>query len=162
MPDRTNLPFIEIRSSSIQGLGVFAAIDIQKATRIIEYMGERISPDEADTRYDDDAGSCTHVLLFIVDEDTVIDGGIGGNEAKYVNHSCQPNCEAVIDSGRVYIESLREIPAGEEITFDYRLERAGEYEPEWEERYACKCGSRRCRGTMLAESPARETEITGD
>jgi hypothetical protein len=140
----------EIRSSPIQGLGAFATRRIRKGTRVIEYAGERITPQVADARYDDDQAERPHVLLFTVDKRTVIDAGVGGNEARFINHSCEPNCEAVIEAGRVYIEAVRTISVGEELTYDYRLERDGEQGPEWEQRYACRCGAKTCRGTMLA------------
>lgn len=143
-------PMFEIRPSPIQGQGAFATRRIRKGTRIIEYVGERITPAEADTRYDDDRVDHPHVLLFTVDKRTVIDAGVGGNEARFINHSCEPNCEAVVESGRVFIEALRDIAPGEELTYDYHLERHGRDDAEWEQRYACRCGAESCRGTMLA------------
>jgi len=150
MPGRNRPPLFEVRASSIQGLGVFALRRIRKGTRIIEYQGERITHQEADRRYDDDQSEHPHILLFTVNKKTVIDAGVGGNEAKYINHSCEPNCEAVIEDGRVYIEALRTISPGEELTYDYQLEREGDQDPAWEQRYACRCGASTCRGTMLA------------
>jgi hypothetical protein len=150
---RTRAPFFEVRASPIQGLGVFAIRRIRKGTRVIEYQGERITPDEADRRYDDDQSEHPRVLLFTVNKKTIIDADIGGNEAKYINHSCEPNCEAVIEDKRVYIEALRTISPGEELTYDYQLEREGDHNPEWKQRYACRCGAPSCRGTMLASKP---------
>ena len=138
----------EIRSSSIQGKGAFATQKIDEEVCLIEYTGERISHDEADRRYGDSPED--HVVLFIVDDDIVIDGGVGGNEARYINHSCDPNCQAVTDEDRIYIETLRTIQPGEELTFDYQLFRSDEYDPEWDTLYACHCGARNCRGTMMA------------
>jgi uncharacterized protein len=146
----------EIRPSPIQGCGAFATRRIRKGTRLIEYTGERITPSEADARYDDDRSEHPHVLLFTVDKRTVIDAGVGGNEARYFNHSCEPNCEAVTEKGRVYFETLRTIAAGEELTYDYQLERGGWHTAEWERRYACRCGAFTCRGTMLAPPPRRK------
>jgi hypothetical protein len=149
-------PFFEIRSSPIHGHGAFATRRIRKGTRIIEYTGERLAPLTADARYDDDRSEHPHILLFTVDRRTVIDAGVGGNEARYFNHSCEPNCEAVIEQRRVYLEALRTIAAGEELTYDYQLER-GRWPPaEWERRYACRCGAATCRGTMLAPPPRRK------
>ncbi len=145
-------PLFEIRPSSIQGHGAFASRRIRQGTRIIEYTGERLTPLQADTRYDDDRGERPRVLLFTVDRRTVIDAGAGGNEARYFNHSCEPNCEAVSENKRVYLEALRTIAAGEELTYDYQLERCGRPSAEWERRYACKCGAATCRGTMLASA----------
>ena len=159
MPTRNRRALFEIRPSSIHGLGAFASRKIRKTTRIIEYLGERITHEEADRRYGDEDGANSHVLLFTVNTKTVIDAGVDGNEAKYINHSCEPNCEAITESGRVFIVALRTIPAGEELTYDYRLERQEENDPEWEARYACQCGARNCRGTMLA--PLAPEEQTG-
>jgi SET domain-containing protein len=143
-------PLYEVRESPIQGRGLFATRRISCGRRIIEYLGERITPEEADARYDDDQADHPHILLFTVDKHTVIDGGVDGNEAKYINHSCEPNCEAVNDDGRIFIEAIRDIPRGEELTYDYQLERPGRFRAEWRERYKCLCGAPSCRGTMLA------------
>ena len=97
-------PCLEMRPSPIHGYGVFAARRIRKGTRLIEYTGERLTPSAADARYDDDHSEPPHVLLFTVDRRTVIDAGVGGNEARYVNHSCDPNCEAVIEQRRVILK----------------------------------------------------------
>lgn len=91
--------YFELRSSPIQGRGAFALRRIRKGTRIIEYLGERISPEEADNRYDDDAGERPHTFLFTVNKRIVIDGAVEGNEAAYLNHACDPNCEAVDEDG---------------------------------------------------------------
>jgi len=149
-------PCFAIRPSPIQGRGAFAARRIRTGTRIIAYTGERLTPPAADARDDDDRGEHPHVLLFTVDQRTVSDAGVGGNEARYFNHSCAPNCEAVTENRRVYLEALRTIAAGEELTYDYQLERGGWHTAEWERRYACRCGAATCRGTMLAPPPRRK------
>lgn len=138
-----------MRPSKIAGLGAYASAPISAGTRIIEYTGERISPAEADRRYDDDAADHPRVVLFTVDSRTVIDGGAGGNEAQFINHSCEPNCAAVTVKKHVYIEALRDIAQGEELLYDYNLTRDGIESPEDEQRYACQCGAPSCRGTML-------------
>ena len=147
---------IEVRQSSIHGSGVFAVRRIPSGTRVIEYTGERITPEEADARYDDDQAESAHVLLFTVDDKTFIDGGVGGNEARFINHSCEPNCEAVCEDGRIFVEARRDIGRGEELTYDYALRRAGRYRAGWKERYACHCGAPSCRGTMLAPRRPRK------
>lgn len=152
-------PLFEVRSSSIHGLGVFAARRIRKGTRIIEYVGERITSQEGDRRYEDDQSEHPHVLLFAVDKRTVIDAGAGGNEARFINHSCGPNCEAVVEKKRVYIEALRSITEGKELTYDYNLTREGKDDAELEKRYACHCGAKACRSTMLA--PRKEPRKKG-
>jgi SET domain-containing protein len=153
-------PVFDIRPSPIHGHGAFATRRIRKGTRLIEYTGERLTPAAADARYDDDRREQPHVLLFTVDRRTVIDAGVGGHEARYFNHACAPNCEAVTEQRRVYLEALRTIAAGEELTFDYQLERGRRPAAEWERKYACRCGAATCRGTMLAP-PRRRTPCSG-
>lgn len=152
---------IEVRPSPIHGRGVFAARRIRTGIRIIEYTGERTGHAEADARYEDDEHERPHVLLFIVDDETVIDAANGGSEARFINHSCDPNCEAVVDGDRVFIESIRDIPRGAELTYDYNLERSGRRRAAWERRYACNCGSPNCRGTMLKPRPRRRRRMRG-
>src|SRR5438132_7236084 len=82
---------VVVKESPIQGVGVFATRAIAKGERILEYVGERISHEEADARYDDAAMARHHTFLFTVDEDTCIDGAVGGNESRLINHSCAPN-----------------------------------------------------------------------
>jgi len=142
-------PF-EIRTSDIQGLGAFAIRRIAKGTRIGEYVGERISQAEADRRYDDESMDRHHTFLFTVTSRTVIDAAVGGNDTRFINHSCAPNCEAVIEDGRVFIEALRAIPVGTELSYDYAYERARDAGPEDEALYPCRCGASKCRGTILA------------
>lgn len=142
-------PLIEVRSSALHGLGVFAARHIRKGTRIIEYLGERVSHTEADRRYEHKDAADAHTFLFIVDERTVIDAGVGGNDARFVNHGCDPNCESVIENRRVYIEAMRAIEPGEELTYDYQIQREPDDPPDVDTVFACRCGSDRCRGSML-------------
>jgi len=146
---REAAPLLEVRDSPLHGLGVFAARRIRKGTRIVEYLGERVSHAEADRRYEyKDAGDA-HTFLFIVDARTVIDAGVGGNEARFVNHSCDPNCESVIEGRRVFIEAVRDIEPGEELTYDYQIQREADDPPDVDAIFACRCGSGRCRGSML-------------
>lgn len=143
-------PYFELRKSAIQGTGAFALRDIKKGTRIIEYLGQRISWRTADKRYDDDKMGRHHTFLFTIDDKTCIDGAVKGNEAAYLNHSCDGNCEAVNDRKRIFIEAKRDIKAGEELLYDYQYERTDEHTEEDERFYACRCGARNCRGTILA------------
>ena len=85
---------------------------ISKGTRVLEYLGERVSHAEADRRYDDKDENDNHTFLFIVDARTVIDAGVDGNDARFINHGCDPNCESVIEDRRVFIEAIRDIAAG--------------------------------------------------
>jgi uncharacterized protein len=148
-------PPFEIRRSTIHGLGAYASQSIRKGMRIGEYVGERISQAEGDRRYDDDAMDQHHTFLFTVSSRTVIDAAVGGNETRFINHSCAPNCEAVIEDGRVFIDALRPIPVGSELFYDYAYERASDAGPEDEARYPCICGAPTCRGTILAPPPRK-------
>ena len=151
------VPLIEVRASSLHGLGVFAAQRIRRGTRIIEYLGERVSHAEADRRYEHKDAEDAHTFLFIVDARTVIDAGIGGNEARFVNHACEPNCESVIEARRVFIEAVRSIEPGEELTYDYQIQREVDDPPDVDAIFACRCGSARCRGSMLWPPQRLET-----
>lgn len=149
-PDKTEKnPWYEVRKSSVHGYGGFAIRDIPKGTRITEYLGDRISHAEADKRYEDHDENDNHTFLFIVDKRTVIDAGVGGNNARFINHQCDPNCESNIVKGRVFIEALRDIKKGEELGYDYQIGREKDDPPNVDEIYACRCGSPKCRGTML-------------
>jgi hypothetical protein len=138
-----------VRRSGVHGLGVFAAKSIAKGTRIIEYVGERVSHDEADRRYEGKDANDSHTFLFIVDSKTVIDAGTDGNDARFFNHSCDPNCESTVEKKRVYIEATRDIAAGTELTYDYQIYREDGDPENIDEVFACRCGFPNCRGTML-------------
>jgi SET domain-containing protein len=142
-------PLFKVRRSRVHGRGAFAARRIRKGTRIVEYLGERVSHEEADRRYEDHGSRDSHTFLFIVDARTVIDAGVGGNEARFINHSCNPNCETVMEGKRVFIEAVRAIQPGEELNYDYQLGRAPDDPPDVDAIYACRCGEANCRGTML-------------
>jgi len=147
--DLTTSELVEVRRSNVHGLGVFAAKRISKGTRIIEYVGERVSHDEADRRYEEKDANDSHTFLFIVDSKTVIDAGVDGNDARFFNHSCDPNCESTVEKRRVYIEALRDIDAGAELTYDYQIQREDDDPDNIDEVFACRCGFPQCRGTML-------------
>ena len=152
----SNGPLFEVRASPLHGLGVFASRRIRKGARIIEYLGERVSHAEADRRYQHKDVGDAHTFLFIVDEQTVIDAGVQGNEARFVNHACDPNCESVIEQRRVFIEALRAIEPGEELSYDYQIQREVDDPPDVDAIFACRCGSARCRGSMLWPSRPRQ------
>ena len=141
--------WIQVRHSRIHGKGVFAAKRIPKGTRVIEYLGDRITHAEADARYDEHDPNDNHTFLFIVDKKTVIDAGVGGNAARFINHSCDGNCESVIEDRRVFIETTRVVQKGEELGYDYEIGREKDDPPNVDEIFACRCGSPKCRGTML-------------
>jgi uncharacterized protein len=149
-------PLYVVRNSHIHGRGVFAAGRIRKGTRIVEYTGQRISNDEADRRYDDTRMRRHHTFLFTLDSKTVIDGAIktGGGDASFINHSCEPNCEAVITDRKIFIHALRTIEPGEELAYDYQYERTGKNDAELEKFYLCKCGAPNCRGSIM--KPAKK------
>ena len=140
---------IEVRNSPVHGRGVFAVKPIAKGARIIEYLGDRVSHDAADARYDDHDENDNHTFLFIVDKKTVIDAGVGGNDARFINHQCKGNCESIIENRRVFIDATRAIAPGEELGYDYEIGREKDDPPNVDEIYACRCGSPKCRGTML-------------
>ena len=149
-------PLYVVRNSRIHGRGVFAARRIRKGTRIVEYTGERISNKEADRRYDDTKMKRHHTFLFTLDSKTVVDGAMktGGGDASFINHSCEPNCEAVITDKKIYIHALQTIEPGTELAYDYQYERTGKNDAQLEEFYICKCGAPNCRGSIM--KPAKK------
>lgn len=149
-------PYFELRTSAIQGRGAFATRTIKKGTRIIEYVGQRISWRTADKRYDDEKMNRHHTFLFTIDDKTVIDAAVKGNDSRFINHSCAPNCEAVNERKRIFIEAIRTIPAGTELVYDYQYERTDDHTAEDERFYKCRCGAPNCRGTILAPESAAE------
>ena len=151
MSKSSHNPYFEIRRSPIQGRGAFARRKIRKGTRIIEYTGERVSHDEADRRYDDEHMERHHTFLFTLDRKTCIDAAVNGNDARYINHSCDPNCDAVIDDGRIWIETIRDVAPGEELAYDYAYVLEERHTPAAKRRFPCHCGAATCRGTILAK-----------
>jgi uncharacterized protein len=113
---------IEVRQSDVHGRGVYATQFVPKGTRIIEYTGERTSWEAAP------------------------------NDARWINHSCDPNCEAAEEDDRIFIDAMRDIAPGEELFYDYALEIDEPVTEEAKKKYACNCGSSKCRGTMLDAS----------
>jgi SET domain-containing protein len=151
------MPLVEVRHSRVHGDGVFALRRIRKGTAIVEYLGERVSHAEADARYANKPSRDNHTFLFTVDAKTVIDAGVDGNEARYINHGCDPNCESTTLDKRIFIEALRTIQPGEELTYDYQILRDAQDEPDIDEVYACRCGAVGCRGSMLEPKRTRRT-----
>src|SRR6204780_5732171 len=140
---------MRVRRSRVHGRGVFALRRIRKGTRIIEYLGDRVTHRQADLRYEHKDISDNHTFLFIVDRGVVIDGGSNGNDARFINHSCNPNSESLIDDRRVFIEAIRTIQPGEELTYDYQIGRDRSDPPDVDAIFACRCGAGGCRGSML-------------
>ena len=147
---KASFPF-ESRESPMQGLGAFATSAIPADTRLIEYAGQRLTPDEAEARYPDVEGERHHTFLFAIDDDVVIDAAFEGNEARFINHSCDPNCDAVIEDGRIWIETIREVAPGEELAYDYAYVLEERHTPAAKRRFPCYCGAVNCRGTILAK-----------
>jgi SET domain-containing protein len=142
MPTRHPLdhPLVIFQPSRIHGIGGFAWVDLRKGQRIIEYIGPKIS--KAKGRGEINSGNA---YIFTLDEDYDIDGSVAWNPARFLNHSCAPNCESDIGRGRIWIYALRRINAGEELTYNYGLGLGG-----FEER-PCNCGARACVGFMVDE-----------
>ena len=148
----------EVRRSGIQGRGVFAARRIRPGQKIIEYAGERVSNEEADRRYDEEHMKRHHTFLFTLDKKTVVDGARHGNDARLINHSCDPNCEAIIEKGRIWIYAKKNIQPGVELAYDYKYERTSD--PADEKFYKCLCGSPKCRGTIMKPKRKRRKKKT--
>ena len=147
---------IEARQSDIHGNGVFAIAPIKKGEQVVEYKGKRRTHAEVDK---DDTGDVEsgHTFLFTLNDDYVIDANHKGNKARWINHSCDPNCEAVIDEhegknrkkDRVLIEAIRNIKPGEELTYNYGITLDEPHTARLKKIWECKCGSKKCTGTML-------------
>ena len=140
----------QVRRSGVHGRGVFALTDIAEGETLIEYTGEIISWEEAQERHPHDPSDPNHTFYFHVDADRVIDALHGGNSSRWINHSCEPNCEADEVDGRIFIRALRNIHAGEELNYDYGLVIDERYTAKLKADYPCWCGSAQCRGTLLA------------
>jgi len=136
---------IDVRESAVHGRGVYATRFIPEGTRIIEYTGRRVSWERAADDEND-----PHTFIFGLDNGEVIDPTIGGNDARWINHCCDPNCEAIEEDDRIFIYATRDIEAGEELFYDYALEIDEPVTNESKHKFACHCGSANCRGTMLS------------
>jgi uncharacterized protein len=141
---------IQVRRSGVHGKGVYALLPLAKGETVIEYVGERITWPQALRRHPSNPDDPNHTFFFHLDDKNVIDAGVGGNAARWINHACNPNCEADETEGRVFIKALRKIAPGEELFYDYGLSIDERYTPKVKAEYACRCGARKCRGTMLA------------
>ncbi|MEZ5360219.1 MAG: SET domain-containing protein [Candidatus Zixiibacteriota bacterium] len=148
MKDYPKSDNIEVRNSGIQGKGVFAGRRIRRGARIIEYTGRRLTNEEVEQCSDSSNGR-HHTFLFEVDAWTTIDGAIDGNDARFINHSCDPNCEAVCEDGRIFIYALKNIQPGVELTFDYSYEVDEPITDELLRYYQCRCQAVNCRNTIL-------------
>ena len=144
---------IQVRRSGVHGKGVFALQTLRPGETIIEYKGEVISWKEALRRHPHDPDDPNHTFYFHIDDKHVIDANVGGNAARWINHACDPNCEADEQDGRVFIKALRKLREGDELFYDYGLTIDEPYTKKLKREYVCRCGAKRCRGTLL--SPKR-------
>ena len=151
---------IQVRRSGVHGKGVFALQDLAEGETLIEYVGEVISWDEAQDRHPHDPKDPNHTFYFHVNEDRVIDALFGGNSSRWINHSCNPNCEADEDNDRIFIKAIRNIKAGEELNYDYGLIIDEPYTKKLKAEYPCWCGSANCRGTLLSPKERKDTPKT--
>lgn len=147
---------LKLRKSPIHGNGVFAATDIDAEVELIQYKGRLRTHAETDRMYDGSSDT-GHTFLFTLNERYVVDANVDGNWARWINHSCDPNCSAaVVESAngdprrdRVMIESIRPIRAGEELTYDYGITLDEPHTARLKRIWACRCGAANCSGTML-------------
>ena len=152
------------RRSSIHGNGVFAACNLPAETTLIEYRGKRLTHAQANRAYGGDVDS-GHTFLFTLNEKYLIDGNVDGNAARWINHSCAPNCQAwVVENAegdprrdRVVIETKRAIRKGEELTYDYGITLEERQTPQLKKIWACRCGAPRCSGTLLKPKRSKRT-----
>ncbi len=141
---RNRIVRIEVRESAVHGRGVYAAQFIPEGTRIIEYTGQRVSWEAAPDDEND-----PHTFNFGLENGEVINPENGGNDARWINHCCDPNCEAIEEGNRIFIYAMRDIEAGEELFYDYAMEIDEPITEESKRKFACHCGASNCRGTMV-------------
>lgn len=149
---------IQTRRSGVHGKGVFATQDVAEGETLIEYLGEVITWKEALRRHPHDPAQPNHTFYFHIDDKNVIDGKVTGNAAKWINHSCEPNCEADEIDGRIFIIARRNIAAGEELNYDYGLIIDLPYTKSLKAEFPCWCGSADCRGTLLSPKPRKKKD----
>lgn len=154
-------PAFIVRNSPIHGRGVFATRNIPADTLLIEYEGERISDKEAAKRHGSDPENPYHTFFFSLESGKMIDGGVDGSDARWINHACEPNCEAREEKKRVYIYTLRDIKRGEEFNYDYGLVVDERQTKALKKAYECRCGAASCRHTMLAPKVRKSAKKPG-
>ncbi|KVL19471.1 SET domain-containing protein [Burkholderia sp. MSMB1826] len=140
---------VVVRRSPVHGRGVFALRALEAGERIFEYKGETIEWSAA-VRQHGSSGAAGHTYFFGLSDGRVIDGGRRGNSARWLNHSCDSNCEALEIGDRVFIHASAAIAPGEELFLDYQLAVDDPTDEETRLSYVCRCGALSCRGTMLA------------
>ena len=155
-PRRIRPPFAK-RRSGIHGHGVFATRRIREGRLLISYVGQPLSKTQARKRYGDADGTDPYTLLFHLEGDRYIDAGVDGNDARFINHSCNPNCDPELLDGAIWIRAIKNIQPGAELTYDYSLEIEKSASRKRRELYPCRCGAASCRGTMLGRGGARRS-----
>jgi SET domain-containing protein len=161
MPRRRIRPPFAKRRSKIHGLGVFATRRIRAGRILIAYLGQVRTAAEVRALYMDDEADDPHTFLFQLGGGRCVDAGVGGNDARFINHSCDPNCEPELSDGVIWIRAIRNIQPGVELTYDYSLQIEKRASPSRRSRYPCHCGTARCRRTMLASSAAGRPKPRG-
>lgn len=155
-PATDQLPACRVERSSVHGNGVFATRDIAAGERVIAYAGREITWDEAQLRAERQGGPHNHTFFFSLANGNVVDGGDEGNDARFINHSCAPNCEAIEEEdSRIFIYALQPIKQDEELNYSYPLIYEGRHTPAIKRAFACRCGAANCSGTMLAPKPRK-------
>jgi uncharacterized protein len=145
----------------VHGRGVFARRRIRRGSRIIEYVGERLDAAAVEARYGGAAAEDPHTMLFSLGSGDSIDASVGGNAARFINHSCAPNCEAVQEGDRIFIYAIRNISPGAELGYDYALQIERNASAARRRQYGCRCGAPSCRGTVLDPALTRSTKRRG-
>ena len=140
----------QVRRSGVHGKGMFALAPLAAGEVVIEYTGEVITWREALRRHPHDPSDPDHTFYFHIDAKHVIDAKVGGNSARWINHACEPNCEADQQDGRIFITALRDIAPGDELSYNYGLVIDQRYTRKLKKQFECRCGGAECRGTMLA------------
>ena len=144
---------IAVRRSGIHGRGVFARRLLREDETVCEYKGEIISEAEVARRYPEDMHGLNHTFIFGVAHDHNIDGGSRGNIARWINHSCAPNCDTYEKDKRIFVRAARDIRPGEELSYDYAIEAGERLTKAVKARWPCWCGAKQCRGTVLVPTP---------
>ena len=149
MPRRPTRPPFATRRSKIHGTGVFATRRIRPGRLLIAYLGQVITTAAASKHYGRHAAKTPHTFLFHFAGNRYIDAAVGGNDARFINHSCDPNCAAETLDGEIWIRSIRNIQPGVELAYDYALVLEKGSSRKQRSLYTCRCGAAKCRGTML-------------
>ena len=142
-----------VKKSKVHGSGVFAKTDIKKNVKIIQYIGEKVSKSEGDKRSEDrikrylNSKKTGSVYIFELNSKYDIDGSPLYNKARYINHSCRPNCEVEIKNGKIWIKSIKNIKKDDELSYDYGYD----FDPEDFMDHLCKCKSKNCVGYIVSK-----------